>query len=247
MRRRAFIAAFAASAATWPLTARAQQPIRRVAVLNPARDTDPEYQRRLGALTDALQKLGWTDGRNISIDIRWAGARPEEIQQIASSLVSLAPDIIIASGSVATAAVKRATPRISVLFLVVNEPVLQGFVPSLARPGGNMTGFTNVDFSVVGKMVELLRDMVPALHRIGLMFNSDAYPIYNNYLHTLQTEHRASVEVVRASVRSPAEIDAVIDGLTALPLQTAQQSRQQWTGIDYLQSGRSDSSPQKAP
>ena len=109
------------------------------------------------------------------------GIAENRSSKIASSLVSLAPDLIIGSGSVATAAIKRATSTIPLLFLVVNEPVAQGFVASLARPGGNMTGFTNIDFSVVGKMVELLKDVVPTINRVGLMFNSDTYPIYNNY------------------------------------------------------------------
>ena len=107
-----------------------------------------------------------------------AGGSPQHIQQAASELVSLAPDVVQCSGSVATAAVKRASSSIPVVFALVNEPVTQGFVTSLAQPGGNMTGFTNMDFTVVGKMVELLNTMVPALKRIGLMFNSDSYPIY---------------------------------------------------------------------
>jgi putative ABC transport system substrate-binding protein len=181
VKRRAFITLLGGAMAPWPLAARAQQPIRQVAVLVPTRDADPEYQRRLKSLREALQNLGWTEGHNIRIDVRWAGDSREQIQQIASSLVSLAPDLIIGSGSVATAAIKRATSTIPLLFLVVNEPVAQGFVASLARPGGNMTGFTNIDFSVVGKMVELLKDVVPTINRVGLMFNSDTYPIYNNY------------------------------------------------------------------
>ena len=123
------------------------------------------------------------------------GAARNAIQEAASEVASLAPDVVLCAGSVATAAMKRATSSILVVFALVNEPVTQGFVTSLARPGGNITGFTNMDFSVVGKMVELLKTMVPALRRIGLMFNSDAYPIYETYLHALQTEDRGPLEV----------------------------------------------------
>jgi putative tryptophan/tyrosine transport system substrate-binding protein len=176
VRRRELIALIAGTAA-WPLAAGAQQPIRSVSVLVPTRDTDSEYQRRLQTLTDALQQYGWTEGRNISIDIRWAGAGAEEIQQVASSLVSLAPTVIVASGSVATAAMKRATTSMPIVFVMVNEPVAQGFVASLAQPGSNITGFTNTDFSVMGKCVELLKIMDPAIIRVGLMYNSKNYPI----------------------------------------------------------------------
>jgi len=146
-----------------------------------------------------------------------AGGSPQHIQQAASELVSLAPDVVQCSGSVATAAVKRASSSIPVVFALVNEPLTQGFVTSLAQPGGNMTGFTNMDFTVVGKMVELLNTMVPALKRIGLMFNSDSYPIYETYLQRLQTEQRGPLKVVRATVRSSADIDSVIHTLAAQP------------------------------
>jgi putative ABC transport system substrate-binding protein len=180
-------------------------------------ETDREFQSRLRVFRDALRKLGWTEGRNVSIDVVWAGGRSQRIQEMASELASLAPDVVLCAGSVATAAMKRATSSIPVVFALVNEPVTQGFVASLARPGGNITGFTNMDFSVVGKMVELLNTMAPTLKRIGLMFNSDAYPIYETYLRALQTEQRGPLEVVRATVRSPAEIDPVIHRLAALP------------------------------
>jgi putative ABC transport system substrate-binding protein len=206
MKRRNFITLLGGAAA-WPLAARAQQTVRRVAVLVPSRETDARYQDRVRTLTQAMQQLGWSDGSNVRIDVRWAGDSSERLREIAADLASLAPDVIVASGSVATAAIKRATASIPVVFGRVNEPVTQGFVASLARPGGNITGFTNIDFTVVGKLVELLKTTAPALSRIGLMYNSDDYPIYDDYLHELQTDRRRPVEVVRAAVRQPAEID----------------------------------------
>jgi ABC-type uncharacterized transport system substrate-binding protein len=217
MRRRQFISLLGGAAAAWPLAARAQQPARRVAVLLTGRETDAENQARLKALVEALQQLGWTDGRDIRIDIRWAGGSLERVQEIVAEFVALRPDVIVSSGSVATAAMKRATSSIPVVFVLVNEPDTQGFVASLARPGGNITGFTNMDFGVIGKSVELLKTMVPALTQIGLLFNSDVYPLYDSYLLKFQAEPRRPVEVVRAAVRSPADIDGVIDTLAARP------------------------------
>jgi putative ABC transport system substrate-binding protein len=112
---------------------------------------------------------------------------------------------------------KRATSSVPVVFALVNEPVTQGSVASLAHPGGNITGFTDMDFTVVGKMVELLSIAVPTLKRVGLMFNSDTYPIYESYLHALQAEQHGPTEVVRATVRSSADVDPVIRTLAALP------------------------------
>jgi ABC-type uncharacterized transport system substrate-binding protein len=217
MRRRDFITLLGGAVVWWPLAARAQQTVRRVAVLVPSRETDAQYQDRVRTLTQAMQQLGWSDGSNVRIDVRWAGDSSERLREIAADLASLAPDVIVASGSVATAAIKRATASIPVVFGMVNEPVTQGFVASLARPGGNITGFTNIDFTVVGKLVELLKTTAPALSRIGLMYNSDDYPIYDEYVHELQTDRRRPVEVVRAAVRQPAEIDSVIESLAALP------------------------------
>jgi putative tryptophan/tyrosine transport system substrate-binding protein len=216
MKRRNFITLLGGAAA-WPLAARAQQMVRRVAILLPSRDNDAQYQARVRTLMQAMQQLGWSDGRSAKIDVRWAGDSSERLREMAAELASLAPDVIVASGSVATAAIKRATTSIPVVFGMVNEPVIQGFVASLARPGGNITGFTNIDFTVVGKLVELLKTTAPALSRIGLMYNSDNYPIYDEYVHELQTDRRRPVEVVRAAVRQPAEIDSVIDSLAAMP------------------------------
>ncbi len=215
LRRREFITLLGGAVA-WPLAARAQERIRRVGVLMLSAETDREFQSRLTVFRHALQKLGWTEGRNVSIDVHWAGGSSQRIQEAASEFASLGPDVVLCSGSVATAAMKRATSSIPVVFALVNEPVTQGFVASLARPGGNITGFTNMDFSVVGKMVELLNTTVPTLKRIGLMFNSDIYPIYETYLEALQTEQRGPLEVMRATVRSTADIDPVIHALAAL-------------------------------
>ncbi len=205
-------------AAAWPVAAQGQQQMRRIAIILAGLGaSDAEDQARLQALLRALQQLGWSDGRNVHIDVRFASGSSERVQEIVATLVAVAPDVIVSSGSVATAALKRATSSIPVVFVLVNEPDSQEFVASLARPGGNITGFSNIDFSVLGKWVELLKTMAPAVKRIGLLFNPDNYPLYDKHLRTLQAEPRRPVEVVRAAVRSPAEIGTVIGALAAQP------------------------------
>ncbi len=218
MRRREFIALLGgATAAGLPLTARAQQAMRRVAVMMATRDTDPEGRARLNAFLQGFQQLGWTEGRNVRIDIRWADGSLERTREIAAEFVSLKPDVILANSTTGVAAMKRATASIPVVFVLVNEPVAQGFIASVARPGGNITGFTMVDFSLVGKSVEMLKTMAPAITRIGLMFNPETYPYYDVYLRAFQAEARLPVEVTRAAVRSPADIDAALAALAAQP------------------------------
>jgi len=173
LRRRQFITLLGGAAAAWPPAARTQQmAARRVAVLLASDDSNMEDQARLNALLRDLQQLGWSDGRNLAIDVRWARGSLQQTEKMVAEVVALAPEVIVSSGSVATATFQRATPTIPVVFALVNEPVAQGFVASLARPGGNITGFTNTDFSVLGKWVELLKTMVPALDRVGLLFNA---------------------------------------------------------------------------
>ena len=216
MRRRELIAGLALSPIAAPLRPRAQ-PIRRLAVVLPSRDTDPEFQTRMHALTDALQQKGWTQGGNLGLEVQWAGSNAHRIQEIASIVVSLTPAAVVSAGSVATAAMKRATSTIPVVFVMVNEPVTQGFVASLARPGSNITGFTNIDFSFVGKMAELLKTTAPNLNRVGLMYNSETYPIYDSYLQALEHMRARPVEIVRAAVHSASDIDPVIDILASVP------------------------------
>jgi putative tryptophan/tyrosine transport system substrate-binding protein len=217
MNRREFTTLLGGAAA-WPLTSRAQQQLRRIAILLAGLGaSDAEDQARLQALLRALQQLGWSEGRNVYIDVRFASGSSKRVQDTVASLVGVAPDVIVSSGSVATAALKRATSSIPVVFVLVNEPDSQGFVASLARPGGNITGFSNIDFSVLGKWMALLKTTVPAVRRIGLLFNPDNYPLYDKHLGTFQIDPHRPVEVVRAAVRSSAEISTVIDALATEP------------------------------
>ena len=172
MRRREFIGLLAASFA-WPLGARAQQTMRRVAIINVRLENDPLGQSQLKAFLQAFEKLGWTDGRNVRIDVRWAGGSTERMREAVSEFVALKPDVIVASGSPAVAALKGAASAIPVVFVGIAEPVAQGFITNMARPGGNITGFSLVDFSIVGKSVDMLKAVAPALARVGLMYNPE--------------------------------------------------------------------------
>src|SRR5262249_13218137 len=205
------------SAAASPLAAHAQQPMRRIAILMASQEGDAENEARLQALLGALKQLGWSDGGNVRIDVRWAGGSAERTHEIVAEFVALKPDVIVSSGSVATAAFKRATTSIPVVFVLVNEPVAQGFIANLARPAGNITGFTNTDFSVIGKSVELLKTVAPALARVGLLYNAWNYPLSDSYVRALQAQPNRPVEVARTAVRAASDIDQAIDALAAEP------------------------------
>src|SRR6266436_6981658 len=171
MMRRAFITLFGGAAATWPLAASAQQSerVRRIGVcMNLAAD-DPEGQARLTAFAQGLQQLGWTDGRNARIEYRWAVGDAERIRKQAEELVTLAPDVILASGVPVVTALLQATRSVPIVFAQVIDPVGSGLVASLARPGGNATGFTVFEYGMSGKWVELLKEIAPGVKRVAVL------------------------------------------------------------------------------
>jgi putative ABC transport system substrate-binding protein len=217
MRRRDLIT-LAAGAAVWPLAARAQQRprVRHVGVLMALAENDPVGQMRLEAFRQGLRQLGWSEGPDLRIDYRWAGGDVARMRSHAADLVTLAPEVILANGTPVIAALKQATRSIPLVFVIVNDPVAQGFVTSVARPGENITGFSYMDYSVVGKEMELLKQAAPGVTRIAFMFNPDSYPYYEVYLKSLQAAP-LSLEVIPARVRSDAEIETVIESLAASP------------------------------
>jgi putative ABC transport system substrate-binding protein len=174
VRRREFILALGGAAAAWPLAARAQQgeKMRRIGVLTPFAADDPEGHGRLTAFAQGLQQLGWTVGRNIRIDYRWGDGKPDTMRKYAAELVALAPDLIVSDSSAATAPLLEATRTIPIVFGVVVDPVGAGYVESLARPGGNATGFTPFEYSVAGKWLELLREIAPQVTRAVVLRDS---------------------------------------------------------------------------
>src|SRR5262245_15652004 len=168
MKRRAFIAGFGAAAA-WPLTAHAQQErVRRIGVLTPLSPDDPEGQARLAAFLQGLQQLGWTDGRNVQIDVRW-GADADHMRKYAAELVALAPDVILTNGELAVAMLQQATHAVPIVFGSVVDPVGIGFVESLAQPGGNITGFTVFEAGISTKWLELLKEIAPRVKRVAIL------------------------------------------------------------------------------
>jgi putative ABC transport system substrate-binding protein len=171
LRRRQFITLLGGAAATWPVAAPAQQGerVRRIGVcMNLAAD-DPEGQARLTAFAQGLQQLGWTDGRNARIEYRWAVGDAERIRKQAEELVTLAPDVILASGAPVVTALLQATRSVPIVFAQTVDPVGSGLVASLARPGGNVTGFTGFEFGMSGKWVELLKEIAPGVKRVAVL------------------------------------------------------------------------------
>ncbi|MFZ2077011.1 MAG: ABC transporter substrate-binding protein [Xanthobacteraceae bacterium] len=220
MRRRDFIT-LVGGAAAWPLAARAQQPerMRRIAVLTGFAADDPLSQPWITAFVQELSELGWSDSRNLHIDYRWASADVEQIMPFAKELVALKPDVILAHSTPVTAALQRETTDIPIVFVLVSDPVGAGFVASLARPGGNITGFINFEDLMGGKWLELLKEVAPAVKRAAIMFNPDTSPGGGGYfLHSFEAAGAAlGVKPIVAPVRSPSEIERVIGDLTREP------------------------------
>jgi putative tryptophan/tyrosine transport system substrate-binding protein len=177
MKRREFISLLGGAATAWPLAARAQQTdrVRRIGLLMGVAD-DREGQARVIALKQGLQDLGWTESRNIQIETRFGGADAGRIRADAAELVALAPDVLVGQTTPVIQALRQATSSIPIVMAAVNDPVEQGLVSSLAHPGGNITGFMFIDFQMVGKWLEMLKEAAPGVARAVLMFNPDTAP-----------------------------------------------------------------------
>ena len=171
MKRREFITLLGGAAATWPLAARAQQPerMRRIGVLMNRVADNPEAQARLKALVQGLQQLGWVEGRNVRMDVRWTAGVAEQLHRYAAELVAIMPDVILADGAVLVSALQGATRSVPVVFVAVPDPVGAGFVKSLARPGGNTTGFTAFEYAIAAKWLELLKEIAPSVTRAAVL------------------------------------------------------------------------------
>jgi putative ABC transport system substrate-binding protein len=174
MKRRQFITLLGGAAAAWPLAARAQQPaqVRRIGVLMPFAEDHPVGQARVAAFLQGLRQLGWTDGHNVRIDYRWSAGDSDNIHKFASELIALGPDVVMAFTSAAVTALRQATSTVPIVFAVVADPVGAGYVESLARPGGNVTGFAAQEYAVGGKWMELLKEIVPHLTRVAVLRDS---------------------------------------------------------------------------
>jgi putative ABC transport system substrate-binding protein len=221
MRRREFIAGLGGAAA-WPLALRAQQGdrVRRIGVLMSFDENNPQGKLRLSAFTQALANLGWTDGRNVRMDLRWWGGDINRIRALAQELVGLQPDIILAWGTTATVALQRETRTIPIVFVNVADPVASGLVAALNRPGGNLTGFGIFEAGLGGKWLELLSEIAPGLKRAAAMFNPDTF-LVSAFAFEASAFGAAArslkVEVITAPVRSDVEIETAIIALGREP------------------------------
>jgi putative tryptophan/tyrosine transport system substrate-binding protein len=218
MRRREFIALVGLT--VWPLAARAQQNgSLRVAALMAFKEDDPEEQLRVNALREGLQALGWRERSNIQIDWRFAAGDLSLMQRYASELVNLKPTVILAENTPVVAAVLRETHEIPIVFVSVGDPVGSGFVASLARPGGNATGFTNYDSSLSGKWVALLKEVSPETHKVALLFNPSTAPTAGEYfLPSFQEASRSlGMEAISSPVHNPEEIESALAAIAKEP------------------------------
>jgi putative tryptophan/tyrosine transport system substrate-binding protein len=210
MRRRDFVALLGGAAAAWPLAAHAQQPerIRRVGVLTGAGGpNDEEAPARKAALEQGLQRAGWVEGGNLRIDYRFPAANPEATRKYAAELVALAPDVIVSSGTASMAPLLQATRIVPIVFVNVADPVGAGFVDSLARPGGNVTGFLQFEYSLSGKWVELLKEIAPRVTRVAVLRDPTVTSGIGQFAVVQSVAPSAGMEVVPINVRDPAEIE----------------------------------------
>jgi putative ABC transport system substrate-binding protein len=216
--RREFITGLAGSAA-WPLAARAQQGdrVRRIGVLMALDENDPEAKRRYSAFNQSLADFGWTDGGKARIERRSAGTDMSRIRASAQELVGLQPDIIVTFSVPSAIAVQREARTIPIVFVIVADPVASGLVPALNRPGGNITGFTELEPSFVGKWLELLSEIAPGLKRAAIMFNPDTAPV-SAYMPSFDTAARSlKVLAIPAPVHSDVDIETAITSLGGEP------------------------------
>ena len=219
MRRRDFIKVIGGATA-WPFIAHAQQlgPMRRIGILIGGAEGDSQNQAGLKVLAGSLKELGWTEGQNIRIDIRWAAGNIERMKSLAKELVGLQPDLLVAHTTQPVAALQRETKTIPIVFFIVSDPVGSGFIDSLPRPGGNITGFINIEASLGGKWIETLKEIAPNVSRAALMFNPDTATYFKYYLEPFEAAARLrGVEPIAAPVRTPGDIERIVTGLSERP------------------------------
>src|SRR5262245_55583920 len=222
MRRREFITLLGsatASSLTWPLTVRAQQAerMRRIGILLAATADDAEFQTWVGAFQQELQKLGWSLGRNVRVDTRWATANASEVRKHAAELAALAPDVILAHGASCVGPLLQVTRTVPIVFPIAGDPVGAGFVDSLARPGGNATGFMSTEYSMGGKWLELLKETAPGVTRVAVLRDA-SQSSGTSMLASIQTvAPTLRVEVNPINMRDAAEIERAVATFAGSP------------------------------
>jgi putative ABC transport system substrate-binding protein len=218
-RRREFITLVGGAAAAWPLAARAQQgePMRRVGALMSTAADDPEGQARIAAFQQGLQQFGWTIGRNVRIDSRWPAGDSERIRRYAAELVALSPDVILATGSAAAGPLLQATRTVPIVFVIVPDPVGAGLVNSLARPGGNATGFIQFEYAISGKWLELLKEIAPRVTRAAVLGDPAITGGIGQFGAIQAVAPSLGVEVSPVNVRDAGEIERAIADFARSP------------------------------
>jgi ABC-type uncharacterized transport system substrate-binding protein len=214
MKRREFITLLSGAAAAWPLAVRAQQErVRRIGVLMVLAEKDPEAQRRIAIIQKELQEFGWIDGRNVRIDFRLTAGDPDRLRRHAKELVGLSPDVILSGSTAALAVLHRETRTVPIVFAQVTDPVGAGFVASLARPGGNITGFANYEVGIGVKWLELLKQIAPDVSRVEIIYDP-ANPLAAELIRSIHTGAPSlAVQVSSSAVRNPADIERAINAL----------------------------------
>jgi putative tryptophan/tyrosine transport system substrate-binding protein len=219
VKRREFITLLG-GAAMWPTGVRAQRTerMRRIGVLVGSAESDPESMPRVTTFERGLTELGWVSGRNVLIDYRWAAGEPANMQALAKELVERQPDVLLASSTPVVAALGRETGTIPIVFVVVSDPVGSGFIKSLSRPGGNMTGFINIESSLGGKWLELLKELAPRISRVAVMFNPETAPHAEYYVRPFEVAASSlAVKPSTVPVRSVTDIEQAIFDLGRAP------------------------------
>jgi putative ABC transport system substrate-binding protein len=220
VKRREFISLIGGAATAWPLAGRAQQPgerVRRIGVLLPAAADDPEWQARVGAFLQALALLGWTIGRNVRIDTRWATTNAGEIRRHAAELAALAPDVILAGGTTPAVPLLQATRTVPIVFTLGVDPVGAGFVDSLARPGGNATGFMSYEFGMGGKWLELLKQIAPGVTRVAVLRDATLAAAMSLFAAMQAVAPSLGVEVIPVNMRNAGEIEQSVETFARSP------------------------------
>ena len=220
MKRREFITLLGGAAVAWPLAARAQQPgpMRHIGVLMNGAATETAPQSYVAAFVQALRQLGWTEGQNVRIDIRWSAGDAALARTYAAQLIGLAPDVILASSTTNLTVIQQATNTVPVVFIQVSDPVEQGFVTNVTRPGGNLTGFSMFEFSVGGKWLDLLKEIAPGLTRVGVMFNPDTSPQSKFFMRSIEAAAPShGVQAVVVPVRTTADIEPAFERFALAP------------------------------
>jgi putative tryptophan/tyrosine transport system substrate-binding protein len=217
MRRREFISLLGSAVVPWPLTARAQQPdrMRRVGVLFATGESDPDTPARIAAMRHELQSLGWSEGKNLRIDVRYGDGNTKVIQDRAIQLVNSNPDVILILGTVVASAVQKVSHSIPVVFTQVSDPVQAGIVSSLAHPAGNITGFTTYEYSMVGKWLEILKEISPSTSRVLLLLNPENVPQWTGYTRFSKSlAEGRGIEIDPGPVRNGDEIEGRIEAFS---------------------------------